>query len=141
MTRVKTGAVKVHGLVELNTSLRRMPGEFQKELRQTNKAVAETVKDDAASAARSLGSVAAHVAPNLKASAGATAAGVSLGGSRYPMAAGAEFGSDTFKQFQPWRGGGSGAGYFLYPTIRRDAAKIETEYERALARLRRKVGL
>lgn len=133
--------LRVHGLNELNKSLREMGKEFQKELTQANKGVAGFVADDAKAAAYSLGGVAAHVAPSIKAAGGTTWAGVSIGGAAHPEASGAEFGSMRFKQFKPWRGNGSDAGYFLYPAIRQDADRIETEYTEALDRLMRRNGL
>lgn len=139
--RVKTGLIRVDGLVELNRSLKAMGPEFKGELRKTNKIVADFVATDSKGAAIALGSTPAHVAPTIKSTAGALSAGVSLGGPGFEMAAGAEFGSDRFKQFQPWRGAGEDAGYFVYPTIRRNEDRIESEYEEAADRLIKKVGL
>ena len=114
---------------------------MEKELSKTNKKVAGIVADDARAAAYSLGSTPAHVAPSLKATARATYAAVNLGGGQYPMAAGAEFGSDRFAQFKPWRGSGEGTGYFLWPTIKRDENRIETEYGQGLDDLLRRADL
>lgn len=130
--RIRTGAVQIDGLRELNAALRAIGPDAQKELREASKEVAEMVADDARAAAYSIGGVAAHVAPSLRAVAGVKSAGVSFGGARYPMAGGAEFGSYKYKQFKPWRGNGSDAGYFLYPSIRRDADRITTTYTDAL---------
>jgi hypothetical protein len=141
MGRIKTGAVQVDGLVELNRALKVMGGDLPKELRAANKAVATFVTADAKSAAESLGGVAALVAPSIKASAGATSAGVAFGGPAYPMAGGAEFGAYQYPQFHPWRGNGPGAGYFVYPAIRQDVDRIETEYHNALEHLIAKAGL
>lgn len=144
MARIGAGeGIRVEGLAELDRSLREFGSEFKGEMRKTNKAVAEFVTKDARAAAAGLGSTAAHVAPSLKASAGAQFAGVALGGGAYPMAAGAEFGGrgrPTTQQFQPHLGN---TGYFLYPTIRRDLAnnKIEAEYKRGIDKLIRKAGL
>jgi hypothetical protein len=134
-------AIHVEGLPELKRALDGLGPGLKGELRKTNKTVADIVATDARSAARSLGSTAAHVAPSVKASAGALFAGVALGGPGYDPAMGAEFGSDKFKQFQQWRGGGEGAGYFLYPTIRRDAERIGIEYEKSMDDLLRKAQL
>jgi len=143
MGRIRSSdqGVRVHGLNELNRALREMGPEFQKELKETNRSVAGFVAEDARAAAYSLGGVAAKVAPTVKAAGGTTWAGVSMGGSAYPMAGGAEFGSLAFKQFKPWRGNGSDAGYFLYPAIRQDVDRIESEYSKALDRLLKKNGL
>jgi hypothetical protein len=140
--RVRTGAIQVTGLRELSRSLKKMDDPAaSKELRSANKRIAEMVAEDARGAAYAVGGVAAHVAPSIKASAGQQSAGVALGGSAYPMAGGAEFGSQRYKQFKPWRGNGPDAGYFVYPAIRQDLDRIESEYGKALDELARKVGL
>lgn len=146
MARINASSqgVQVHGLNELNRALRELGPGLQRELKGANLDVARFVADDAESAARSLGGVAAKAAPSIKAAARNVAAGVSFGGSSAPYAMGAEFGGgrrSTTQQFKPWRGSGSGAGYFVYPTIRRDAERIEDEYGEAIDDLLRKVGL
>lgn len=141
MARIRSGDIRVTGLSELNRRLRALGPDVQKELKETNRSVAEFVADDARGAARSIGGVAAKVAPSIKAKGGNTSAGVSFGGAAYPMAGGAEFGSIKYKQFKPWRGNGSDAGYFVYPAIRQDAERITTEYTHALDRLMRRHGL
>ena len=57
------------------------------------------------------------------------------------MAGGAEFGSYRYHQFKPWRGSSSDAGYFLYPSIRDDAGRIEEEYRDAVDDLIKRAGL
>jgi len=148
MARKRLGAdatgISIEGLPELQAALRLLDRDLEKELRKANREVAKFVADDARSAASALGSTAAKAAPSLKASAGSAYAGVSLGGGAYPFAAGAEFGGQrrpTTMQFEPWRGTGEDAGYFLYPTIRRDAERIEEEYGAALDDLIRRAGL
>jgi len=133
--------VRVVGLNDLNRALRELGPDLQRELKRTNLDVAQIVADDARSAALQLGGVAAHVAPSIRAAARNTAAGVSFGGAGYPMAAGAEFGAYRFKQFQPWRGNDENAGYFVYPAIRQDADRIETEYGAAIDKLLDRNGL
>lgn len=136
--------VNVEGLEELSKALKQMDNGLDKELRKAGREVAKFVTADAKGAAAGLGSTAAKSAPSLRASAGAAYAGVSLGGGGYPFALGAEFGGrgrPTTQQFQPWRGSGEGAGYFLYPTILRDQQRIEDEYGQALDDVIRKAGL
>lgn len=140
-SKIRTGDIQVEGLAELNRALKAMGPEFQRELKDTNKKVAEIVADDARAAAYSLGGVAAKTAPSIKAKGYTASAGVSIGGAGYPFAGGAEFGSYKYKQFQPWRGNSTDAGYFLYPAIRHDVDRIETEYRDALDDLIKKVGL
>lgn len=149
--RIRTGTVSVTGLAELNKELRAMDTGLQKELAQTNRGVAGFVADDARSAALSLGGVAAKVAPSIRAVGGVKSAGVGFGGAAFPYGAGAEFGAghgiprhrssgayQGYNQFKPWRGNGESAGYFVYPTIRRDAPRIENEYVKAVDALLKK---
>lgn len=133
MPRIRASeGVRVTGLNELNRALRDLGGrEFQKELKDAGKKIADGVASDARGIAYSLGGVAAKTAPSIKSAAGFTSAGVSFGGSGYPFAAGAEFGSVKYKQFRSWRGSGSGAGYFIYESIRDNSDDIVTEYEAA----------
>ena len=133
--------LRVHGLSELNRTMKALGPEVQKELKETNKSVAEFVADDARAAAHTLGGVAAKVAPSIKAKGGTTSAGVSFGGAAYPFAGGAEFGAMKYKQFKPWRGNSSDAGYFVYPAIRQDADRITTEYTEAIDALMRRHDL
>jgi hypothetical protein len=132
---VKTLDLQIEGLTELSRVLKGFPPDFRRELRAANKEVAFMEATRAKAAAYALGGVAAHVAPSIKASAGYTSAGVTFGGADYPMAGGAEFGSYQYPQFEPWRGNSSDAGYFVYPTIRRDAEEIEHTYTEAIDRL------
>jgi hypothetical protein len=141
MPKIKTGAIQVEGLAELNRALKKVEGGTPNALRETNKKVAEKVAQSARSNASGLGGVAAHVAPSLRATAGATSAGVSGGGAAFPMFGGAEFGALRYPQFKPWRGSGSDAGYFLFPAIRDEAPHIEDEYREALEDLIRKADL
>lgn len=130
--KIKTGTVQVDGLPELSKALKAIGPDAQKELKVAAKKVATFVASDARSAASSLGGVAAKTAPSIKPSGGVSGAGVSMGGPSYPFAGGAEFGSYKYPQFKPWRGNQSDAGYFLYPAIRQDADRIETEFTAAI---------
>lgn len=135
MAAIKTGSIRVDGLRELSRALKSMDKDLGKDLQKANKSAASLVADHARAAAYSLGGVAAHVAPSLKASAGRMSASVSGGGATYPMFGGAEFGSIRYRQFETWRGSSSDAGYFLYPTIRRDVDQIVELYAEALDNL------
>lgn len=142
--------VTVRGLRDLQKALRELDKTYPRELRVVNKDAAEIVASGARSKAQSLGGVHAKSAPSIKAAAQQRQAGVSIGGPRWPYAIGAEFGGGKYgkgnptpgggytTQFPPWRGRGTGAGYFLFPTIRRDIPRIEEHYERALDALARK---
>jgi hypothetical protein len=62
---------------------------------------------------------------------------------REPTIFGAEFGGGarkTTRQFQPWRGSGGGAGYFVYPTIRGSASDVSEQVEDAVNDLIRSAG-
>lgn len=130
--KIRSGTVQVEGLRELSRALKAIGPDAQKELKDASKRVAAFVADDARAAAYSIGGVAAHVAPSIKPTGGVAGAGVAMGGASYPMAGGAEFGSYKYKQFKPWRGNSTGAGYFLYPTIRENADRIQTEFTDAV---------
>ena len=139
--KIRSGTIKVEGLTELNRGLRAISKEAQGDLKEASRKVAEFVAADAKAAATSQGGVAAHVAPSIARVGGVSGAGVAFGGARYPMAGGAEFGSIKYKQFKPWRGNSSDAGYFVYPSIRRDADRIVTEFQQAVDDLLRKYDL
>lgn len=141
VTRIKSGSVDVEGLRELQRALRELPKEHRRELTKANKEAANIVTGRAKARAFSLGGVAAHVAPGIRASAGQTSAGVAFGGPAYPMAGGAEFGSIKYKQFAPWRGNGPDAGYFVYPTIRDDAGEWIEPYEESIRDAIKRAGL
>ena len=136
-----SAGVKVTGLAELNKALKALGPEVQKELKDANFEVGSMVVDDARSIAHGLGGVAAKVAPSIKATKTQAGAAVSFGGAAYPFAGGAEFGSHRYKQFKPWRGSGSDAGYFVYPAIRQDADEIESTYVERIDALMRKHDL
>lgn len=140
-TRLKDDAVRVEGLNELILRLKALETGAEVGIRLANKASATLVAHGAIGAAQSLGGVAAHVAPSIKASAGVKSGSVAFGGGDYPMGAGAEFGGQgrpTTQQFQPHRGT---TGYFVYPTIRRDSEAINTTYRESLDRVIREAGL
>lgn len=130
--KIRTSTLTVEGLPQLSRALRAIGPEAQKELKEASRSVAGFVASDAASAARSIGGVAGHVAPTIKAVGGVAGAGVAFGGSAYPMAGGAAWGSIRFKQFKPWLGH---IGYFPYPQIKSNEDRIESEYGDAIQRV------
>jgi hypothetical protein len=137
----KSDGVNVEGLAELRRALKAVSATAPKELSAAGKEVADFVAADAKDAAGALGGVAAKVAPSISARASAGGGALGLGGSSYPMALGAEFGGrgrPTTQQFKPHLGR---TGYFVYPTIRRDADRIESEYADKLDDLMRKYDL
>jgi hypothetical protein len=136
--------VRVYGLPELVRALKQVDSALPKELRKTSLDVAKMVTEKARSRGYGLGSVAAKAAPSLRAAARGGGAGVTLGGGAYPFAPGAEFGGGrrpTTQQFKPWRGSGSGAGYFVWPTIRDNSEQIEQDWTEGVEDLFKKAGL
>ena len=120
-------SICVTGAAETSAAFADYGRDIHREIAEADRRVASQTAEDAISAANSLGGVAAHVAPSIDASG----ADVTLGGSAWPMAAGAEFGRDAFAQFDAWRGSGETAGYFLVPSIKRGEADRLREYESA----------
>lgn len=134
MAAPETITVEVQNLNRLRAALRRAGPGLVEQVKATNYAVANTVAQSARTMASSQGGAAAKTAPSIRALKTSAASKVSLGGSRYPYAYGAEFGSLRYKQFKSWRGnqwsawGNSGVGYFLHPTIRAQREQIMKTY-------------
>lgn len=129
MGKIRTGDVQVEGLDDLRKALKALGPDAQKELKDASKGVASFVAADVKSAAQGFGGVAAHVAPSVSAVGGVSGAGVAFGGSSYPMAGGAAWGSKRFKQFKPYLGS---IGYFPYRQIKANADRIVTEFTAAV---------
>lgn len=142
--------VAVQGLDELRRELRRLDDEtIINELKDTNQAVARDVVGWAQQRAGSLGPMERRAAASMTASRAQKGAQVRLGGARAPFAAGAEFGAyrgrqrvlaggrtvTGWNQFNPWRGNGADAGYFLYPAIRAHTAELVETYAEAIDRI------
>lgn len=137
----KSEGVSVEGLAKLRRDLKSVSADAPRELSAAGKEVAEFVAEDARGAASGLGGVAAKVAPSISAKASGGGGAIGLGGAAYPMALGAEFGGQgrpTTQQFKPHLGR---TGYFVYPTIRRDSDRIESEFTEKLDDLMRKYDL
>jgi hypothetical protein len=142
------GAVRIRGLAELQRDLRRASDKLPGELADANQEVARYVVVRATMRARRLGPMEARAATTLAAARMQRVGAVRFGGAKVPFAMGAEFGAAQnvlrntarggvrgWNQFRPWRGSSSGAGYFLYPTIREDRRQIVDLYEKVLDRL------
>jgi len=138
----------------LNKALRRLPKEATEQLRGASREIATFVASDARGLAVHVGGIARHVAPTIQSTRDRVPV-VRMGGSgRLPTSGhnysrsrsgsrqtigdviwGAEYGGGarpTTRQFLPWRGSSTGAGYFLWPTIRRDSDRIHDAYSEAL---------
>lgn len=134
----------------LNRTLRQLPTTASAKLRDASQAIADKVAQDAAARATAEGGVARLVAPTIRSkrdrvpvvmmgsSAPLPADGRSRSGSRQTIGDviwGAEFGGGvrpTTRQFPPWRGNDTGAGYFLWPAVRGDREFIEQAYGDAI---------
>lgn len=131
----------------LNKALKTLPKEASGTLREASMDIAQDVASGAASEARSQGGIAALVAPTIRVARDRIPA-VRMGNSTRidpdrtgerqtigDLMWGAEFGGRrraTTQQFLPWRGSGTGAGYFLWPTVRGMEDQIQDRYSEAL---------
>lgn len=130
-------AVTVEGLADFHRALKKLDDQYPKAVKNSNYNLANEIAKRAKTSARSQGGIVRHGSRSLRAARQASAAVVVGGGPRYPTFWGAEFGSKQYRQFKSWRGnqwGGwsGGPGYFLHPTIRRDARALIDEYMREL---------
>lgn len=125
--------IRVSGLDELRRELRRL--DMTADLKDVNNRVAQHVADAAERRARSLGRMEAKAAESLRANRAQSKAAVTIGGARHEFALGAEFGSNRYKQFRPWRGSGQAAGYFLWPSIRAERERVIDMYGDEIERL------
>jgi len=129
--------IRVEGVKELRKQLLAMDKQWASRFKDANAKAAEIVVSAARARAPRVGRMAAKAAQTLRVARTQTAAAVRFGGSRAPFALGAEFGAVRgasrstsrgprrgWNQFQPHRGGGMSAGYFLYPAIRENQPEI-----------------
>lgn len=125
-------SIRVEGLRDFQRELRQMHKEWPRELRKAAKKAADLVAEKTRSSFASRDGVAPKVAPSVKALAQQRSASVRIGGEKYPYAMGAEFGSIEYKQFEPWRGAGTDAGYSLFPTIRETRDEVSETFGDAI---------
>lgn len=126
---------RIDGLREFRNELKDVAAEMPRELRSGLKDIVELMAPKVRSAFESGGGVLPKVAPSVKVLAQQTGASIRIGGTQYPFALGAEFGSAQFKQFQPWRGSGGDAGYALYPTVRAEREHLVDDVGDLMERL------
>ena len=145
MARSFTNAIRVEGLDEFRKAMRELNPQMGRAFGAANKEVAEIVASEARAKADQLGGVHRHVKPSIKASAQQRFAAVTIGGPKFPMALGAEFGAKRYEQFPPWRGNQwpstwvpEGVGYMIHPAIREKADQVRNEYGVAIMQLARK---
>lgn len=119
------------GLKELRAALQGFDPALARQLTTVNKTIAQAV----VTGARARGGALTHPRPGhealgtLKATAGQLSASVKYGDTGVPWALGEEFGSIRYHQFPPWRGNGTSAGYFLWPTIRDELPRLFDAYD------------
>ena len=144
-------AARAYTIKGLNRALRQLGPEASKRLRDASVEIAGKVADDARSRALRGSGAARLMAPSIKGTRDRVPA-VRQGSSRRlpprhgrartgarqtigDLMMGAEFGGgsrSTTRQFLPWRGSSSSAGYALYPAVRENAAATGEAYSAAL---------
>lgn len=149
MTAIGKGGVRVKGLDELRRELKKLDDAgLITELKDANMEAAESIIGPAQSSAARIGRMEARAAATLKASKTASVARLIFGGASAPFAGGAEYGANRnrarqtargtvmgWNQFNPHRGGGENAGYFLWPTIRERTDDIIEMYGDSIERI------
>lgn len=148
------GAIKVVGLRETLTALKAIDESMVDIIQVANKKAAELVAEKAQAKAATLGRMQAAAAATLKPASLSKMATLRLGNKRVPFALGAEFGAYRnqprasrrggrfvstlgWNQFEKWRGSDTGAGYFLWPSIRENREEILAVHEAQLDKLLR----
>lgn len=139
--------IEVEGLTEFLRTVKKTAPEVAPRVAETNKRAADIVRDTAKAKASNLGGVANKAAGSLATSKAMRQASIRLGRGM-PFAFGAEFGAKKYPQFKPWRGNqwvstqgpANGVGYFLYPAIREERARVEAVYMAEIMMLMRDAG-
>lgn len=131
----RSHAVQIKGLADFQRELKALDTRLPRELKRAGDEAAGVIVPEAQRRARGLGSTAAHVVDSIKAASQQRNAAIALGGPRFPMALGAEFGGQrrpTTQQFTPWTGK---TGRFFWPAIRDTKDESIEVYGDALDRL------
>jgi len=141
-----SGAViQVSGLKELRSALRKASDTFPAEIKEINFAVVNDILVPEAkreAEGTTITTWTGHtfrpnqkVIDSIRALRQQKAAYLVMGGAKVPYAAGDEFGSaggtshkGHVTQFGGWKGSGSDAGYFLWPSIRAKQPEIQEKY-------------
>lgn len=131
--------IQFEGLADFRRDLKAIDPALVKELGREYKTIGDMLRSEASDRALALGGVAAKAAPAVTSTARTQDVALRLrsavAGEEFAL--GAEFGGGsrpTTRQFQPWRGRGADAGYFLYPAIRDNSAQIIEQFEQVIAR-------
>lgn len=138
-------AVYVEGLNAFRRQCNEAGNNIDKRLKEINVTISDQIIDVARGYAAGVNLQAEKTAEALKPYRSAVAGGINLRATpQTPYAMGSEFGANPddervsasgrryigYRQFQPWRGSGEGAGYFVWPAIRQ--ADVFTQYQTAL---------
>jgi hypothetical protein len=133
---VTLASLRVEGLNETVKGLRKVDSELPKVLAAQHRETATDVQHGAQ--ARLAGEPVPKRTGVIGRSATARHATVVLRYSRYPWAAGAEYGSIKYGQFRRWRGNQftpqlpAGPGYLIQPTIAKKLPQIDRDYADAV---------
>ena len=146
--------IKVAGLKELRSALRKASDTFPSEIKEINFAVVNDIlvpeaQHEAAAVTLTTWKgksfhVNQQVIASIRALSQQRAAIIAMGGAKVPYAAGDEFGSMGGKsrkgkghttQFGGWKGNTTDAGYFLWPSIRAKSPEIQAKYLQLLDRM------
>lgn len=132
-------SIEFEGLADFRRDLKAIDPAFVKELGREYKTIGDFLRSEASERALALGGVASKAAAAVSSTARTQDVAIRLrsavAGAEFVL--GAEFGGGarpTTRQFQPWRGRGEQAGYFLYPAIRDNSARIIEQFEQVIAR-------
>ena len=129
---------RIEGLSELIRDLRKAPERLDKQIRAGFREVAKGVREEARDAAALVRPRSAPPAGRARArrqhwdaliksitsGADADTPWVRVGSSSVPWAMSFEYGSRRYREF-PWRGNSTGAGYFLWPSVRANEGEIK----------------
>lgn len=127
---------RIEGLSELIRDLRKAPERLDKQIRAGFREVAKGVREearDAAALVRPRSSPAGGRASrqhwdalvkSITSGADAESPWVRVGSNAVPWAMSFEYGSRRYREF-PWRGNSTGAGYFLWPSVRANEGEIK----------------
>lgn len=126
---------RIEGLSELIRDLRGAPERLDKEIRRRFREVAKDVREQARDAAatvrprshadrpRALKQHWDALVKSITSGADSDSPWIRVGSNSVEWATSFEFGSRRYREF-PWRGNSTGAGYFLWPTIRDSEEEI-----------------
>lgn len=137
-------SIRVTGLSEFVAAVKDGDAAWARELSKSFRNIAKMIQSGAQGAAMGQGGVSAHVASGIRASGTTKGASIKLDVSAQPAILGAEFGGGRYgagkptargghtTQFKNWTGRSADAGYFVYPTIRKQEPAIEAALMEAI---------